>query len=68
MLRMASLLIYDELVPVSVREALKSALSAPASERRASLASAAGLLHRETGIDCGDILELVGLEDAYACG
>ena len=68
MLRMASLLIYDELVPASVRDALRNALSAPAHERQAGLASAASLLYRETGIDCGDVKELVGLEEAYACG
>ena len=65
---MASLLIYDELVPVTVRDALKAALAAPSHERQAGLASAATLLHRETGIDCGDVRELMGLNEAYACG
>jgi hypothetical protein len=68
MLRMASLLIHDELVPAPVRDALRRALSAPESERRAGLMSAASLLHLETGIDCGDVKELVGLSEAYACG
>lgn len=67
-LRFASLLIHNELVPATVREALKSALAAPAHERQAGLASAASLLHRETGVDCGDVRELVGLSEAYACG
>ncbi len=65
---MASLLSYDELVPLTVREALKAALAAPAHERQAGLASAATLLFRETGIDCMDVRELVGLNEAYACG
>jgi hypothetical protein len=64
---MASLLMYDELVPASVRDALRKALSAPASEQQADLKSAASLMYRETGIDCGDVLELVGLNEAYAC-
>jgi hypothetical protein len=68
MLRFASLLIHDELVPATVRDALQRALAAPAKERRAGLLSAATLLHRETGIDCVDVQELVGLGEAYACG
>ncbi len=66
-LRMASLLSYNEIVPLTVREALKAALAAPAQERQAGLASAATLLFRETGIDCVDVRELVGLNEAYAC-
>jgi hypothetical protein len=61
MLRMASLLVHDELVPTSVRDALRRALSAPAHEQRAGLMSAASLLARETGIECDDVKELVGL-------
>jgi hypothetical protein len=61
---MASLLVHDELVPSSVRDALRRALAAPAHERRAGLMSAASMLHRETGIECGDVKELVGISDA----
>jgi len=64
---MASLLMYDELVPASVRDALKSALSRPAHEQKAGLTSVASLLYTETGIDCGDVLELMGLTEAHAC-
>lgn len=58
---MASLLAYDDLVPTRVREALRAASSAPADEKEASLTSAARLLYRETGVDCADARELLGL-------
>jgi hypothetical protein len=66
-LKMASLLIYDELVPELVRDAIRTALAAPEEHKQERLASAARVLHRETGIDCVDVQELIGLHEAYAC-
>jgi len=62
---LAPLLIHSESVPVKAREALRAVSSVPAEQRRSALRSAARVLHSETAIDCGDAMELVGLQ---ACG
>jgi hypothetical protein len=64
---MASLLAHSPHVPVAARSALLAAQSGPRAERRERLQSAAGILHREVGLDCRDALELVDLV-AGDCG
>ena len=59
------LLIHSESVPVKAREALRAVSTAPVDQRRSALHSAAKVLYSETSIDCGDALELVGLQ---GCG
>jgi hypothetical protein len=58
---MASLLVYDDQVPDSVRAALRAAHEDPGSRRVELLESAARILHREVGVDCPDARELVDL-------
>ena len=62
-LSMASLLMHSDLVPVEVRDAIRAAFAAPAAQRSAGLESAARIIHRETGLACTDVRELVGLPD-----
>jgi hypothetical protein len=59
---LASLLMVEEDVPVTVRAALRAASRAPASERRLHLEAAVRALKHETNLDCDDAKELVGLE------
>ena len=62
---LAPLLIHSESVPVKAREALRAVSSAPTEHRKSALRSAAKVLYSETSIDCGDAMELVGLQ---GCG
>ncbi|MEO8904315.1 MAG: hypothetical protein ABI488_18275 [Polyangiaceae bacterium] len=64
---LAPLLIHSQSIPVSAREALRSASTAPAEQRRSALASAARILHSETSLDCRDALEIVGLQGGCGC-
>jgi hypothetical protein len=66
MLHIAELLIHSHDVPPAARMALTSALAAPVETRRASLIEAARILHEDSGLDCADACELVGLSD-YQC-
>ena len=67
MLQMGGLLIHSQDVPDSAREALLSARSAPAAERRSMLLQAAKILHLDLGLDCEDAVELVGLGGDGEC-
>lgn len=60
-LSMASLLLVEEDVPESVRNALREAAAAPLEERPRLLQLAASALYREVHLDCEDARELVGL-------
>ncbi len=61
------LLVHSSSVPEPARQALRLAqISAPA-ERVMALKAAAHVLHSETGLECSDILEIVGLDPASAC-
>ena len=60
---MAPLLMHSEHVPAEARDAIRAAYDAPAAERSAGLESAARIIHRETGLACADVRELVGLPD-----
>ena len=62
---LAPLLIHSEAVPVKAREALRAVNSAPTEHRKSALRSVAKLLYTETSLDCGDAMELVGLQN---CG
>ncbi|MES1179449.1 MAG: hypothetical protein ABUL62_34350 [Myxococcales bacterium] len=62
---LAPLLIHSESVPVKAREALRAISTAPTEHRKSALHSAAKALYSETSLDCGDAMELVGLQD---CG
>ncbi len=64
---MATLLMHDEQVPAPVRDAIRAAYAAPPEARCAGLESAARILHRETGLACRDVRELVGLAGREDC-
>jgi hypothetical protein len=59
---MLPLLIHSEAVPADARSALLQAQSADAEQRIDALVSAARVLHQETGLECRDVLEIIGLE------
>lgn len=65
---MTSHLIHDEHVPTRAREALRSADAAAPEHRERLLLSAAHILHAETGLECADVRELIGLPAAGGCG
>ena len=64
---LAPLLIHSEAVPIKAREALRAVSTAPAEQRKSALHRAARVLHSETSIDCGDAMELVGLQAGCGC-
>jgi hypothetical protein len=64
---LAPLLIHSDSVPVKAREALRAVSAAPIEQRKSALRSAARVLHAETSIDCGDAMELVGLQPGCSC-
>ena len=62
------LLVHSQAVSASARSALQAAQSISAPQERAqALASAARVLHQETGLECRDVLEIVGLEPDGSC-
>jgi hypothetical protein len=63
----APLLMHSYAVPAKARDALIAASVAPIEQRRTQLESAARVLHQETGLDCGDVRELVGLHSSGNC-
>jgi hypothetical protein len=67
MLHMAELLIHSDDVPLAARAALSSALAGPRDQRRENLTLAARILHQDSGLDCEDACELVGLADDCGC-
>jgi hypothetical protein len=66
-LSMAPLLMHSEQVPAAVRDAFRAAYEAAPQDRNAQFESAARILHEETGLECRDILELVGLPGKEDC-
>jgi ADP-ribose pyrophosphatase YjhB (NUDIX family) len=66
-LSMAPLLMHSQQVPAQVRAAIRAAYALPAGNREAELASAARILHEETGLECRDVRELVGLGSDADC-
>ncbi|MBX3206775.1 MAG: hypothetical protein KF764_17020 [Labilithrix sp.] len=65
---LAPLLIHSEAVSPGARSALRAALAAGDDQRTAMLSSAAHILHSETGLECSDVRELVGLPPDGGCG
>jgi hypothetical protein len=59
---MLPLLIHSEAVPAGARSALLKAQASSAEQRIGALVAAARVLHHETGLECRDVLEIVGLE------
>lgn len=60
-LSLISLLIHDDDVPASARDALIAASTADEDERRSHLEAAARALYRDAQVACPDARELVGL-------
>lgn len=63
---MLPLLIHSQAVPAGARQALLQAQASSPEQRIGALVSAARLLHHETGLECRDVLEIIGL-DAGSC-
>jgi hypothetical protein len=60
------LLVHSQAVSASAKSAIVAAQSSAPEMRAQALASAARVLHQETGLECSDILDIVGL-DAGGC-
>jgi hypothetical protein len=60
---MLPLLVYSNAVSASARSALLAAQASTPEKRVQALKSAARVLHHETGLECRDVLEIVGLDD-----
>ncbi len=60
-LSLTPLLIHSEDVPPRARRALLMAQDGPPEQRQAHLELAARVLVRETGIDCRDAQDLLGM-------
>jgi hypothetical protein len=59
---MLPLLIHSDAVPAGARSALMQAQTGSAEQRIDALVAAARVLHHETGLECRDVLEIIGLE------
>ena len=64
---MLPLLVHSSAVSAGAKSALLVAQASPPETRVAALKSAARVLHSETGLECRDVLEIVGLEDNGVC-
>jgi hypothetical protein len=64
---MLPLLVHSNAVSEGARSALRAAQASTPETRAAALYSAARVLHSETGLECRDVLAIVGLEDAGGC-
>jgi hypothetical protein len=60
------LLMHSNAVSASAKSALLAAQASAPEARIQALRSAARVLHTETGLECRDVLEIVGLDDG-AC-
>jgi len=60
---MLPLLVHSNAVPEGARNALLAAQASSPETRAAALKSAAKVLHTETGLECRDVLEIVGIAD-----
>ena len=61
------LLVHSNAVSPSAKRALRAAQASPPETRVQALESAARVLHVETGLECRDVLEIVGLDTAGSC-
>jgi hypothetical protein len=60
------LLVHSHAVSASAKSAIIAVQRSAPEMRAQALASAARVLHQETGLECSDVLDIVGL-DAGAC-
>jgi hypothetical protein len=63
---MLPLLVHSSAVSAGARSALLAAQASSPETRAAALKSAARVLHSETGLECRDVLDIMGL-DSGAC-
>ena len=63
---MLPLLVHSSAVSAGARSALLAAQSSSPETRAAAMKSAARVLHTETGLECRDVLDIMGL-DSGAC-
>ena len=56
------LLVHSHAVSPSAKSAIMAAQSSAPEMRAQALASAARVLHQETGLECSDILDIIGLD------
>jgi hypothetical protein len=61
------LLVHSSSVSVGAKNALVAAQASSPAERVHALKSAARVLHHETGLECRDALEIVGLDASGSC-
>jgi hypothetical protein len=61
------LLVHSHAVPAGAKRALLAAQHSSPELRAKALVSAARVLHQETGLECRDVLDMVGLDAAEAC-
>ena len=61
---MLPLLVHSQAVSPAARSALQAAHESPPEARLQALESAAKVLHAETGLECRDALEILGLRGA----
>lgn len=64
---MLPLLVHSSAVPAVAKDALLAAQASPPEQRLQALESAARVLHGETGLECRDVLAIVGLDELSAC-
>lgn len=64
---MLPLLVHSSAVSAGAKNALLAAQESPPEERVQALVSAARVLHSETGLECRDVLAIVGLQELGAC-
>ncbi len=64
---MLPLLVHSNAVSAGAKSALLAAQTSPPETRMAALKSAARVLHSETGLECRDVLEIMGLDEQQAC-
>ena len=64
---MLPLLVHSSAVSEGARSALLAAQVSSPETRAAALRSAARVLHSETGLECRDVLDIIGIADAGAC-
>jgi hypothetical protein len=64
---MLPLIVHSSAVSEGTRSALLAAQASSAEKRARALQSAARLLHAETGLECRDVLEIIGLDASQAC-
>lgn len=64
---MLPLLVHSSAVSAGAKSALLAAQASPPEARLQALKSAAKVLHSETGLECRDVLEIIGLDELGAC-